>query len=107
EIYARNIETPDDLQSFVERTAIDISTLVQHAGNPSYYKRFPFKPEAQWRFTAPCWPLEHFQDIVENGFVREIWRPDDYQTVEVFSEWEVLAELLGKMIAIGEQLSKL
>ena len=107
EVFARKIETPADLQAFAEKTAIDINKLVQNAGNPSYYKQFAFKEEAQWRFTAPRWPLEHFQDIVENGFVGEIWRPDNYKTTEVFSQWEELAELLGKMIAIGERLSKL
>ena len=104
EAYARRIETIEDLDAFMSKTAIDINTLVAQAGNPSYYRRFEFKTEAQWKFSAPRWPVSSFQNELANGFVGEIWRPDDYKTVQVFTDWEELAKLLGNMIAIGERM---
>ena len=104
EAYARKIETIDDLNAFMNRTAVEVSVLVQQAGNPCYYKTFPFSTEAQWKFTPPRWPLANFPTEIATGFVGEIWRPADHMTLPVFTDWEELAKLLGNMIAIGERM---
>ena len=106
ETFARQTKCPADLESFADKTAMGISKLVSQAGNPCYYKKIEFTQDAKWRFTAPRWPLDKFQHIVQDGFVGEIWRPADWQNIEVFNDWTEMAQLLGNMIAIGEQLSR-
>ena len=75
-------------------------------GHPSFYQKLEFSKEAQCKFQAPKWPLEKFEHIVKDGFIGQIWRPEDWKDRQVFNSWEELAQLLGNMIAIGEQLER-
>jgi hypothetical protein len=106
ETFARQIKRPEDLQAFAAKAAVDIQQLVAQAGNPSFYQKFQFSKGAQWKFTAPKWPLGKFEHIVKDGFIGQIWRPYDWKNRQVFNSWEELAQLLGNMIAIGEQLER-
>ena len=106
ETFARQIKCPADLEAFAAKAAVDIQQLVAQAGNPSFCEEFEFKPAAQYRFTAPRWPLSKFEHIVKEGFKGQIWRPENWKDINVFTEWAELAKLLGNMIAIGEQLSR-
>ena len=105
ETFARQIKCPEDLEAFAAKTAVDIQELLCQAGNPGYYQKFEFTKEAQWRFQPPRWGLEHFQHIVKDGFVGDIWRPENWKDIKVFNDWAELAQLLGNIIFIGEQIS--
>ena len=107
EVYARQIESIEDLESFTNKVAVDINTLLKKAGNPTYYDRFVFGEDAQYKFSAPKWPLENHAHIIKDGFVGKIWRPENFKGIPVFYDWAELARLVGSMIAIGERMSKL
>jgi len=106
ETFARQIKRPEDLEAYAAKTAVDIQQLVAQAGNPSFYQKFQFPKEAQWKFQAPKWPLEKFEHVVKDGLIGQIWRPEDWKDRKVFNSWPELAQLLGNMIAIGEQLER-
>jgi len=106
ETFARQIKCPEDLEAFAAKATVDIQQLVAQAGNPSFYQKFQFPQAAQWKFQAPKWPLEKFEHVVKDGFIGQIWRPEDWKDRKVCKSWPELAKLLGNMIAIGEQLER-
>ena len=107
EVFARNIESIEDLEAFTNKVAVDVNTLLKKAGNPTYYDRFVFSEDAQYKFSAPKWPLENHAHVIKDGFVGKIWRPENFKDIPVFYDWAELARLVGSMIAIGERMSKL
>ena len=78
--FARQIERPADLESLASKTAVDLSKLVSQAGKSSHYIKFDFKEPATFRFSAPRWPLDKFEHIVQGDFVGQILRPPTART---------------------------
>ena len=106
-MYARSIQSIEDLESFTNKVAVDIITLLKQAGNPTYYDNFKFPEHAQHKFSPPRWPLENHAHVVREGFVGKIWRPENFNSLPIFTEWSELARLVGSMVAIGERMSKM
>ena len=104
ETFARQIKCPEDLEAFAAKTVVDIKEFLSQAGNPGYYQKFEFSKDAQYRFTPPRFGLEHFQHIVKDGFVGDIWRPENWKDIKVFNDWAELAQLLGNIIFLGEKV---
>ena len=100
ELYARNVNVPANLDSFLAKQSIGLATLMDQAGTPTYFDDMTMSQWAKDRCQPPEFPPSTYAKH-EVGFRGARWlAPTDPATpVRVFKDMDKLVALLGNMLA--------
>jgi hypothetical protein len=99
ELYARNLQTPQDLDDFLAKKSVELTQLLGRVARPEHMQHFPTIPEGALHViqTAAGYPPETYQKQKNEGFWGNKYTYD--KSVEPFNEWPELIALLGSILA--------
>ena len=96
EMYARQVHLPGNLDSFLAKQTMELSTLVRQAGVPSDFVRYSWSQKAEWEMHAPRFIPETYAKHKAEGFSgQQFTDPNPF----VFTNYDALIGILAKMIA--------
>ena len=95
ELYARNVQTPDDLHSWYSKSKVELKKLLDQQAVPASFVQFKWDPSIENRFSDK-WGWTKFRDC---GYFMGNRLPDDVAAREPFSNWNELIALIGNTIA--------
>jgi hypothetical protein len=100
EIYARKMETPEDLKAFLSRKQVELATLLLQAGKPDHYIHHDYDSSLDYQFTRTReWSINSLTQVKAEGFWGGQWKPENHKDLPIFREWDTLAELVGSLMA--------
>ena len=79
-IYARKMETPADLESFLSRKHVELATLMMNAGMPDHYTHHIYDNSLDWKFKRTRdWSMNLLAQVKAEGFWGGQWKPGNYR----------------------------
>ena len=102
EMYARQVHLPGNLESFLAKQTMELSTLIRQSGVPSDFVRYTWKATTEYEMQPPRFPAETFAKQKAEGFAgQQFTDPDPC----IFSNYDALIGILGRMIAGSHALT--
>ena len=100
ELYARKVDVPANLDSFLAKQTVGLATLMDQAGTPTYFDNFTMTTWAKDRCQPPEFPPSTYAKH-EVGFrgARFVGHIDPNRPLHVFKDMDKLVALLGNMLA--------
>ena len=102
ELYARDVKTPEDIDSWYSKTKVELANLLNKQAIPAHFVQFKWDSSIENRFSAN-WGWEKFRD---NGFFMGNRLPDTAAAREPFSNWNELIALIGNTIAASNAIAR-
>ena len=100
EMFARNVNVPANLDSFLAKQTVALATLMDQAGTPTYFENMTMTTWAKEKCQPPEFPPSTYAKH-EVGFrgARFVGYEDPAKPIYVFKDMDKLIALLGNMIA--------
>ena len=95
ELYARNVQTPDDLHSWYSKSKVEFKKLLDQQVVPASFVQFKWDPSIENRFSDK-WGWTKFRDC---GYFVGNRLPDAVAAREPYSNLNELIALIGNTIA--------
>jgi len=107
EIHARNIQTPEDLDNFLNKNVVDLSEVMERAGRPwKGFNLMRLTDEARVQLDSASGYGGSYGKQLENGFYGLMCTQEE-KKAPVFKDWGTLIALIGNLVAVGKTLTAL